>query len=53
MQDGFAHGLAGDGSGVDADAADDFALLDQDDAAAAFCPLNGRPLAGRPGADDD
>ena len=28
MQHGFAHGLAGDGAGVDAGAADDLALLD-------------------------
>ena len=53
MQHGLAHGLAGDGAGVDADPADDFALLDEDDAAAAFRALNGRALAGGAGADDD
>ena len=38
MQNGLAHGLAGDGSGVDANAADDFALFDQHDAGGRISP---------------
>ena len=53
VHDGFAHGLAGNGAGVDAGAADDFALFDHRHAAAALGALNGRTLSGRPGADDD
>ncbi len=53
MQHGFAHGLAGDGAGVDAGAADDFALLDDDHAAAALGALNGGALPGGAGADHD
>ena len=53
VQHGFAHGLAGNGAGVDAGAADDFALLDHRHAAAALGALNGRTLSGRAGADDD
>ncbi len=50
---GLAHRLARDGSGVDTGAADDFALLDDGDAPAAFCALNRRALAGGTGTDDD
>ena len=48
VQHGFAHGLAGDRAGVDAGAADDFALLDDHHPAAALGALNGGALA-RPG----
>src|ERR1019366_9333187 len=50
---GLPHGLAGNGSGIDAGAAHDFALFDHRHAPAAFGALNSRPLAGRPGPDDD
>ena len=53
VQHGFAHGLAGDGAGVDAGAADDLALLDDGHALAVLGALDGRPLAGRPRADHD
>src|ERR1019366_2593605 len=49
----LSHGLAGDGPGVDAGAADDFALLDHRHAAATLGVLDSRPLAGRSGPDDD
>ena len=50
---GLPHGLAGNGAGVDAGAADDFALLDHRHAPAALGALDGRALAGRSGPDDD
>ena len=50
---GLPHGFAGDGAGVDAGAAHDFALFDHRHAAAAFGALNGCPLAGRSAPDDD
>ena len=53
VQHGLPHGLAGDGAGVDAGAADDLALLDHGHAAAALGALDGGALAGRAGADDD
>ena len=53
MQHGFAHGLAGNGAGIDAGAAHDLALLDQGHAFAGFGALNGGTLSGRPGADYD
>ena len=53
MQHRFAHGLAGDGAGVDAGAADHFALFDQRDLLAGFGALYSRPLPGGAGADDD
>ena len=47
MQHGLAHGLGGDGAGVDADAADDLAHLDERDF---LCPAWRRRSrrAGRP-----
>ncbi len=53
MQHRFAHGLAGDGAGIDAGSADNFALLDYRDAAAALRSLNRRALPRGAGADDD
>ena len=50
---GFPHGLAGNGAGVDANAADNFALFNKRDFLAALRRLNSRPLAGRTGADND
>ena len=47
MQHGLAHGLAGDGSGVDADATDDVALLHQNHTMAAFRALDSGPLTRR------
>ena len=49
----FPHGLAGNRPGVDANAADNFALLNQRNFFAAFRRLNSRPLAGWTGADND
>ncbi len=53
VQNGFPHGFTGDGSGVDADATDDVALLDYNDATAGFGGLNGGSLTGGAGADHD
>ncbi len=53
VHDGFAHGLAGDGPGVDAGAADDLAALDDRHLAAALGRLNGGALSRRSGADND
>ena len=49
----LSHGLARDGAGVDACAADDLALLDDHRLVAPFGSLNSRTLARGPGADDD
>jgi hypothetical protein len=53
MHHGFAHGLRGDGAGVDADAADHGASLDHGHALLHFGGGDGGPLPGRPGTDDD
>ena len=53
VEDGFAHGLGGDGAGVDADAADDGAGLDNGHALFHFGGGHGGALPGRPGTDDD
>src|SRR5262249_22944743 len=53
MQYGLPHGLAGNGSGVDAGAAHDLALFNHGHAPATFRALNGGPLARRSGTDDD
>ena len=53
MQDRLAHGLGGDGSGVDAGAAYHLALFDDRDAPAAFRGLDRRPLSRRTRAEDD
>ena len=53
MQHGLAKGLAGNGAGVDADAAHHFATLHQSHAFAHFRALDGRALPRRTGADDD
>ena len=53
VHDGFAHGFGGDGAGVDADAADDGAGLDDGDALLHLGGGHGGTLAGRPGSDDD
>ena len=51
IEDGFAHGLAGNGPDVDADTAHDRLALDHDDALAQLGALNGRMMSG--GADAD
>jgi hypothetical protein len=51
--DGLAEGLAGDGAGVDADAADAALLLDDRRALAELGRLDRRPLAGGPAPDAD
>src|SRR5262249_2071062 len=53
MQHGLAHGFAGDGTGVDANSTDDFALFDQHGFTAAFRALNCRPLSRRARANDN
>ncbi len=53
MQHGLAHGLGGDGAGVDADSADDGACLDHGYALLHFGSGHGGALARRPGADND
>jgi hypothetical protein len=53
VQDGFAHGLGGDGAGVDADAADDGAGLDDGHALLHLGGGHGGALPGGPGTDDD
>ena len=53
VQHGLAHGLGGDGAGVDAGAADDLAHLDQRDLLAQLGGIDGGALAGGTGADDD
>ena len=50
---GFAHCFGGDGSGIDADAADDGACLDDGDAFTHLGGGDGGALAGGSGADDD
>src|SRR5690349_2715702 len=45
MQHGLAHGLAGNGAGIDADAADDFALLNDGDLPPAFRALDSCTLS--------
>src|SRR5579863_1586997 len=52
MQHGLAHGLRGDGAGVDAHAADHRARLDHRNAFFHLGCGDCRPLPGRPGADD-
>ncbi len=49
----FAEGFAGDGAGVDADAADDFFALDDADFLAELGGLDRGLLAGGPGADHE
>ena len=53
VQHGFAHGLGGDGAGVDADAADDGAGLDDGHALLHLGGGHGGALPGGSGADDD
>ncbi len=53
MQDGLPHGLAGNGAGIDASAAYDFALLNHGHAAAALRALDGGTLARRARANND
>ncbi len=50
---GFAHGLGGDGAGIDADAANNGAGLDDGHALLHLGGGHGGALAGRPGTDDD
>ena len=52
VEDGLAQRLGGDGAGVDRDAADDLASLDDADALADLGGLDRGPLAGGPAADD-
>ena len=49
----FAEGFAGDGAGIDADAADDCFALDDADVLAELGGLDGGLLAGGPRADDE
>jgi hypothetical protein len=53
VEHGLAHGLGGDGSGVDAGAADDLARLDERDALAHLGGEDGGALAGGAGSDHD
>src|SRR5216683_915479 len=53
VQHRFANGFAGNGSGVDGRAADDFELLDEGDALAELGGLDRRALARGPGTNDD
>ena len=53
VQHGLAHGLGGDGAGVDADAADDGAGLDDGHALVHLGGGHGGALAGGPGTNDD
>jgi hypothetical protein len=53
VQHGLAHGLGGDGAGVDAGAADDLAHLDQGDLLAQLGTVDGGALPCRAGADHD
>ena len=53
VQNGLAHGLGGDGAGVDADAANDGAGLDHGHALVHLGGGHGGPLPGGSGADDD
>jgi hypothetical protein len=53
MQHGLAHGLGGDGAGVDAGSADDLAHLDQGDFLAELGTINSGALACGAGTDDD
>ncbi len=53
VQDGLAHGLARDGSRVDADTADGVLLFDHSNAFPGFRALDGSELTSRPGADND
>ncbi len=53
VQHGLAHGLRGDGAGVDAGAADHLAHLDQRDLLAQLGAIDGGALACGAGADDD
>ena len=53
VEHGLAHGLGGNGAGVDADAADHGARFDHGYALLHFGGGHGSALSGRPGADDD
>src|SRR5262249_3431759 len=53
MQHGFTHSLGRNGARIDARAADHFAFLNQGDALAEFCALNGRALPGGSRTHDD
>jgi hypothetical protein len=53
MHDGFAHGFAWDGAGIDARASDDFTAFYQGDALAELGALNGGALARRTRADHE
>src|SRR5579883_1370456 len=53
VKDSFAEGFAGDGAGIDADAAQNFAALDDGDALAHFGALNRRALPSRAGSNYD
>src|SRR5579863_10321019 len=53
MEDGFAHGLGGDGAGVDAHAPDHGPAFDHDHALFHLGSGHGGALPGWPGADDD
>src|SRR5262249_17856978 len=50
MQHRFPHGLAGNGTGIEADASHNFTLLDYSHSATAFGYLNRGALAGEAGA---
>ena len=53
VHDGFAHGFGGDGAGIDADAADDGAGLDDGDALLHFGSGDGGALPGGSGTNND
>jgi hypothetical protein len=53
VQDRLAHGLAGNGAGIDAHASHAFHFFHQGDALARLCRLYGSALAGRAGPDYD
>jgi hypothetical protein len=53
MKDGLAHGLGGNGAGIDADPTDDGAGFNHRDALSHFGGGDGGTLSGWPGTDDD
>jgi len=53
VKHGLAHGLGGDGAGVDAGSADDLAHLNQGDFLAHLGAVNSGTLPGGAGANDD
>ena len=52
VDDSFAQGLAGDGTDVGADTAQDVLFFNEDDFASEFDSLNGSALSGGTGSDD-